>query len=220
MTYKQIILVDDDELIRAGLREVIQKLGPYEVTAEYDNGRQLIDALPRSENVDLIVLDLNMPELAGDETMKLLNEQGNEIPVLILTVSQEDARMVSLFRMGVRGYLQKNCKAKVMREALSEIFRCGYYHNEFLAYSLRHDQPKQQQSEQERILEEMTAREREFLKLVCHEEEYTYQQMAGLMDVKLRSVDSYRESLFQKFGIKSKTGLVLFVLKHRLFDEL
>ena len=220
MKNKRIILVDDDELIRAGLREIIQKLGPYEVVAEYDNGRQLLNAMATIQDIDLIILDVNMPEMSGDETMQQLNEKGNTIPVLILTVSQEDARMVRQYRMGVRCYLQKNCKAKSMREALSEIFRCGYYHNEFLAYSLQHDQPKTKKTEQEQVLEEMTAREREFLKLVCHEEEYTYQQIAGLMNVKLRAVDGYRESLFQKFGIKSKTGLVLFVLKHRLFDLL
>ena len=127
MKNKRIILVDDDELIRAGLREIIQKLGPYEVVAEYDNGRQLLNAMATIQDIDLIILDVNMPEMSGDETMQQLNEKGNTIPVLILTVSQEDARMVSLFRMGVRGYLQKNCKAKIMREALSEIFRCGYY---------------------------------------------------------------------------------------------
>ena len=70
------------------------------------------------------------------------------------------------------------------------------------------------------IVEQLSHREREFLKLVCHEGEYTYDQIAGIMGVQHRTVDGYRESIFEKFAIKSKTGLVLFVLKHQLFDNL
>jgi DNA-binding CsgD family transcriptional regulator len=66
----------------------------------------------------------------------------------------------------------------------------------------------------------LTVREKEFLKLVCNEKEYTYDQIADLMKVQHRTVDGYRESVFEKFGIKSKTGLVLFVLKHNLFELL
>lgn len=220
MDKKSIILVDDHLVVRAGLKELIEKIGPYTVTQEFDNGKQLIDAFPIEPVPDLIILDLTMPEMDGDEAMKILNEKGNKTPVLILTLSQDDDRMLSLFRMGVRGYLQKNCSAKVMREALSEIFRCGYYHNEFLVYSLRHDQAPKEKSEQETIIEQLTDRERHFLKLVCHEDEYTYEQIAGHMDVKHRSIDGYRESIFEKFNIKSKTGLVLFVLKHQLFEHL
>jgi two-component system invasion response regulator UvrY len=72
-------------------------------------------------------------------------------------------------------------------------------------------------TEQEKVLEQLTEREKEFLKLICHEKEYTYEQVADQMKVQHRTVDGYRESLFDKFGIKSKTGLVLFVLKHNLF---
>jgi DNA-binding NarL/FixJ family response regulator len=107
-----------------------------------------------------------------------------------------------------------------MKDALSELSRTGYYHNDFLAYSLKHETAPKKKSEQELILEQLTDREREFLKLVCHEAEYTYDQIAGLMNVQHRTVDSYRESIFQKFSIKSKTGLVLFVLKHHLMDVL
>lgn len=217
---KSLILVDDHVIVRSGLKELIEKIGPYKVAHEFDNGRQFIDRYPFDPAPDLIILDITMPEMEGDEVMEILNEKGNTTPVLILTLNQDDDRMLKLFRMGVRGYLQKNCSAKVMREALSEIFRCGYYHNEFLVYSLRHDTTPKEKTEQERIIEELTQKEKQFLKLVCHEEEYTYEQIAGHMEVKPRTIDGYRESIFDKFNIKSKTGLVLFVLKHRLIEHL
>jgi DNA-binding NarL/FixJ family response regulator len=220
MEKKNIILVDDHIIIRNGLKELIEKLGPFQVTAQYDNGRELVDAVPWSPQPDLIIMDLSMPELDGDEAMEILNQKGVRVPVLILTLNEDDEKVVKLFRLGVRGYLVKNCSAVVMREAITEIFRCGYYHNEFLAFSLQTKEVARKREEHDQILDQMTDREREFLKLVCHEKEYTYDQIASLMGVQHRTVDGYRESIFTKFGIKSKTGLVLFVLRHRLFDLL
>jgi two-component system invasion response regulator UvrY len=219
MEKKNIVLVDDHVIIRNGLKELIEKLGPYEISGQYDNGRELVDAFPMKPLPDLIIMDVTMPEMDGDEAMNMLNEKNCQVPVLILTLSHDEARMVRLFRSGVRGYLQKNCSATTMAHALTEILRTGYYHNEFLATSLK-TTAVANEDPGEKIILQLTDREREFLKLVCHEKEYTYDQIAGMMGVQHRTVDKYRETLFDKFDIKSKTGLVLFVLKHKLFERL
>ncbi len=220
MEQRNIILVDDHVIVRSGLKELIQKLGPYKIINEFDNGRVFVDSFPLKIMPDLIIMDISMPEMDGDEAVAVLNDKSIKIPVLILTLDQDENRMIKLFRLGVRGYLQKNCSATTMREALEEIFRCGYYHNEFLTRSLQNEKIPAKKSEQEHILEQLTEREKEFLKQVCHEKEYTYDQIAGIMGVQHRTVDGYRESIFEKFAIKSKTGLVLFVLRHKLFDQL
>jgi DNA-binding NarL/FixJ family response regulator len=217
---KNIVLVDDHVIIRNGLKELIEKLGNYTVSHQFDNGRPLIEAWPLSPKPDLIVLDLHMPGMSGEQAVEALKEKQNEIPVLILTLQEDEATIVRLFRSGVRGYLKKNCSSAELKDALEEIFRKGYYHNEFLAYSLQTETIEIKKTEQEQIADQLSAREREFLKLVCDEKEYTYEQMADLMAVHRRTVDGYRESIFQKFNIRSKTGLVLFVLKYRLMDLL
>jgi two-component system, NarL family, invasion response regulator UvrY len=107
-----------------------------------------------------------------------------------------------------------------MRTAISDILERGYYHNAFLHLSLQNDSIAKKKSATEIVIEQLTKRERQFLKHVCDEKEYTYQQIADLMQVEPRTVDGYRESIFQKFNIKSKTGLVLFVLKYQLLDWL
>ena len=213
-------MVDDHIIVRNGLKELIEKLGKFKIINEFDNGRQFVDAYPFDPLPDLIILDITMPELDGEEAIEILNGFGCQVPILILTLNEDETRILKLFRLGVRGYLQKNCSAATMREALNEIFRCGYFHNEFLTYSLQNEIAPEKKSEQEMIVEQLSHREREFLKLVCHEGEYTYDQIAGIMGVQHRTVDGYRESIFEKFAIKSKTGLVLFVLKHQLFDNL
>jgi two-component system, NarL family, invasion response regulator UvrY len=219
-TKKNIVLVDDHVIIRNGLKELIAKLGPYNVIAEYNNGNDLLKDFPFNTNPDLIILDLSMPGMNGDEVLEELNKVGSKTPVLILTLNKDEATIIKLFRSGARGYLQKNCTASTFKTALEEIFRCGYYHNEFLTLSLQNNSGTSKKTEQEKILEQLTDREKEFLKLVCNEKEYTYEQIADQMGLQHRTVDGYREALFEKFSIKSKTGLVLFVLKHNLFEVL
>jgi two-component system, NarL family, invasion response regulator UvrY len=217
---KNIILLDDHVIIRNGLKELIEKLGPFRISQQFDNGGEFIASLTENADTDLIVLDINMPGMNGDVVMEKLNEKGIRIPVLVLTVSEDEGTIIKLFRLGVRGYLKKNCESDELKNALNDIFQTGYYHNEFLTYSLRNNSNENKKSQQEEVLEQLSVREREFLKLVCHEKEYTYEQIADLMHVQHRTVDGYRESIFDKFGIKSKTGLVLFVLRNNLFDYL
>jgi two-component system invasion response regulator UvrY len=220
LTKKNITLVDDHVVIRDGLKVLIEKLGPYEITQQFDNGRELMNAFPFDPLPDLVILDISMPQMNGYEVMEWWNEKKIPVPVLILTLAEEEDRIIRLFRLGVRGYLQKNCTAIILQQALKEIFRCGYYHNEFLTYSLRTSAVAPKKTEKEKIAEQLTEREKEFLKYVCHEKEYTYKEIADLMKVQPRTVEGYREEVFKKFNIKSKTGLVLFLLRHQFFEIL
>ena len=215
---KNIILVDDHVIIRNGLKELIEKLGPYQVLMQYDNGKEFIDAFPLETEPDLIIMDISMPEMNGDEVVEVLNTKGIKLPILILTLNNDENRLVRLFRQGVKGYMQKNCTAAMMKEALSEIFQRGYYHNEHMAFALTAKELGKTTSEQHKVLEKLSEREKEFIKLACDENEYTYKQIADLMAVQHRTVDGYRESIFEKFGIKSKAGLVLFAMKHKLVE--
>lgn len=218
--HKKIVLIDDHVIVRSGLKELIEKLGTYTVTAQFDSGTDLMENLPAPDQVDLLILDLNMPGKSGDEVVSELKTKNYKVPILVLTLNSDEATIIRLFRNGVRGYLKKDCSAEVLKAALNSIFQFGYFHNEFLALSLQHSGNGEEATSQEKILKQLTQREREFLKLVCHESEYTYEQIASEMDVQHRTVDGYRQAIFEKFGIKSKTGLVLFVLKYKLFDLL
>lgn len=220
MIKKRIALIDDHVIVRNGLKSLIEKLGDYSVVFEADNGQQVLDAWPLEPLPDLIVMDISMPVLDGIETMQQLTTLGCNIPVLILTLNEDEHGIIKLFRLGIRGYLTKNISAAEMKQALEDVFRTGYYHNHFLSFTLKNQGLANSKTEQDKVLLQLTAREKEFLKLVCHENEYTYGQVADLMNVHVRTVDGYRESVFDKFGIKSKTGLVLFVIKHRLIDHL
>ncbi|MCW3103307.1 MAG: hypothetical protein JWO09_1747 [Bacteroidetes bacterium] len=217
---KNIVLVDDHVIIRNGLKELIEKIGPYRISAQFNTGSAFLEALPLDPAPDLILMDICMPGMNGDQVMQVLNERNIKIPVLILTLSEDEELVIRLFRLGVRGYLKKDCTADTMEEALNTILEKGFYHNDFLTFSLQTNPDAVKKSEREVVYERLTNREREFLKLVCDEKEYTYDQIAHRMIVSVRTVDGYREAIFERFGIRSKTGLVLFVLKHRLMELL
>ena len=214
-----IILVDDHVVVRNGLKELIELMGPNKVVAQFGNGRELLDALPFKKAPDLIIMDLTMPVMNGEETMQQLQQMNLSIPVLMLTLNTDDDLIIRMYRLGVRGYLEKDCTATALRTAIEDILRTGYHHNDLLGKALiaaAKPQPKDTRAE---LLKQITPRELEFLCLVCDDAEYTYDQMASAMSVSTRTIDGYRESLFDKFDIKSKTGLVLFAMKHRLHER-
>lgn len=218
-TKKNIVLVDDHVIIRNGLKELIEKLGPYKITHQFDDGSDFVNALPINPRPDLVMMDISMPGMDGEQVVDYLTAGNIDMPVLILSLVEDERRIIRLFKKGVRGYLKKSCTANQMKKALEEIFEYGYYHNDLLSFAMK-NMNANGKTQQEQILDQLNPKEREFLAHICHPDEYTYEQIAGLMGMQYRTIDGYRESLFEKFGIKSKTGLVLFVLRHNLYEHL
>ncbi len=210
-----IFLADDHALVRNGLKELIEKIGPYKVIREFDNGKQLTEGWNNEAVPDLLVLDVEMPEMNGIAVMQWFKEHNIKVRVLLLTLVEHEGLIISLFRLGVRGYLHKNCSAANLRKAIEDILSTGYYHDDMLEKALSSDTPQQIQGP----LSLLTEKELEFLKLACNEHEYTYEQIADIMGVHTRTVNKYREAVFDKFGVKSKTGLVLYAVKHKLIEH-
>lgn len=217
MTVVSIFLVDDHTVVRKGLKELIECLGDYTITAEYASGKELIDALPFPEPPDIIILDITMPVMDGKQVMEYFKEHDIQIPVLILTLDTSERTIIDLFRLGVRGYLPKNCSPEELKKAIDDVSTTGYYHNELLSKALSNETATAD-NEREKIMAQLTRRELDFLQLVCNEEEYTYEQMADILGVHVRTVDGYRKAMFEKFNIRSKTGVVLFAIKYKLAD--
>lgn len=213
---KNIVLIDDHAIIRDALKELIPKLGSYKIVGDFANGRHFLDALPLDPVPDLLIIDIGMPEIDGEGLVDAMLSLGLQMPILILTLSHDENRIIRLFRKGIKGYIEKNSNAAIMRMALEQIFSFGYYHNEMMKFALENS-GNTAKTKAEKVLDELSTREIEFLKLVCDAEEYTYEQIADKMCVSARSVDGYRAALFERYGIKSKAGLVLFAIKYGLF---
>jgi len=212
-----IVLVDDHVIVRSGLKSLLHGMGTYKVTHEYCNGRELVDGLTNDGVLpDVIIMDLGMPEMDGEETMEWLQQNRPLLKVLILTWDTNEKKIIELFRLGVRGYLLKNCTAEVLAKAIQDTHVTGYYHSELLQSAIMRD--SRAKDTKLKIDQKITEREKLFLQLVCDKEEHTYDKIADIMKVHRRTVDGYREALFEKFNIRSKTGLVLFAIKNGLIE--
>lgn len=216
----RIILVDDHVVVRNGLAELIGIIGEYEIAGQYGNGQELLDAMPFTPGTDpdLILLDLTMPVMNGEQTVTELQRLGCSIPVIILTLNTDEATILRLYKLGIRAYLSKECSAAELRETIQDVLTKGFHQSAMLQKALMASlKPTVHQADaRDSVMRRLTPRELEFLRLVCDEQEFTYEQMADRMGVSRRTVDGYRESLFEKFDIRSKTGLVLFATRHRL----
>ncbi len=210
-----IALVDDHHLMRSGLATMINGLGGYRVTIEAGHGRELIHALMGKKAPDIAIVDLNMPVMDGYATLEWLRANGPGIRTLALTFDATDEALIRAVRSGARGFLLKNIRPPVLRTALDSLIETGFFYSDGAqeTIQLNPHQPSSQERKREEILKQMTPREMEFLLHVCSDSEPTYEDIAQEMGVHRRTLDGFRIGLFEKFHIRSKTGLVLFAMR-------
>ena len=226
MEQSSVALVDDHHLMRSGLAATVNALGGYSVTIEAGNGKELIEALAEvvasgGALPAIAIVDLNMPVMDGYETMAWLHANAPTVLPLALTFDATDEAMVKAVRAGARGFLLKNTRPAVLKNALDSLVLTGYYYTEDANEVLqRHPEMKtREERERDNTLAKISPREMEFLLLACDADELTYEQIADRMGVQRSTVDKFRISLFDKFKIKSKTGLVLFALRWGLLSD-
>ena len=212
----KISIIDDHKIVRQGLKELLEKLGDYQVISEYESGEIFLNSLPEDLPADIYILDYSMPVLNGIDVLKQLEEKEEEYKILLLTQHFEETIIDEAYKYGARGFLHKNCAAQDLKFVIDNIIKIGYNNiSEILKriknYDINHPHPEKKQID-------LTAREQEFLKLVCNEREYTYEQMSEIMGLSVKTIEGYRVALFDRYGIKSKVGLVLFSFKHKLTE--
>ncbi len=210
-----ICIIDDHKIVRHGLKELLQKMGRYTVDFEFENGEEFLSALPIENGPKLFILDYSMPVTNGIEVLRALEDREEEYKVLLLTQHFDEDIINAAYHHGARGFLHKNCTAAELQFAIENILKIGYNNvTEILKRVRQYDGARNNTSEN--IV--LSAREFEFLKLVCDERELTYDQIADIMHLSVKSIEAYRTALFERYNIKSKVGLVLFSFKYKLTE--
>lgn len=210
-----ICLIDDHAIVRHGLKELLEKISNFEVIQEFDNGEDFLEALPLQPKPDMYILDYSMPNMNGIEVLQALEEKEEEYKVLLLTQHFDEQIINEAYHHGARGFLHKNCTAHDLKFAIDNIVKIGYNNVTEILKRIRNHQTDTTKTKEEITLSQ---RELHFLKLVCDERELTYDQMADIMNLSVKSIESYRAALFDRYNIKSKVGLVLFSFKHKLTE--
>ena len=207
-----VALVDDHVLLRKGLASLLEDLD-HEVVCQADNGREFIEKLKTATQPEVVLLDINMPVMDGYQTAQWLKEHHPDIRVLALSMNDDEHAMIRMLKNGARGYVLKDCEPQELRTAIHALMTKGYYHSEMvtarLIHSLAHMDDEGSNTRQVMGLND---KEILFLKLACTE--MTYKEIADQMGLSPRTIDGYRDGLFDKLGLKSRVGLVLFAIKN------
>jgi DNA-binding NarL/FixJ family response regulator len=203
----RIALADDHTIFRKGLAELINSMQGMKIVLDVDNGRELLEKLKTTDpKPDVCILDINMPELNGYETASAIREQYEDMNILALSMYDSEFNIIKMLRSGAQGYLLKNASPAELQRAITDVVQHGFYHSELVTGRMRRILQDRKSGKSE-----LNENEEEFLKLCCTE--LTYKEIAEKMFKSPRTIDGYREDLFTKLGITSRTGLVLYALK-------
>ncbi|GAB3263161.1 response regulator transcription factor [Larkinella harenae] len=201
-----IAIVDDHRLLAQPIADLIQQFDTYEVILMAGNGRELIRHLNQGLRPDIVLLSILMPEMDGYETAVYLKKHCPSSKVLALSMMDRREDVFRMVRNGARGYLFKVCDAAELRQALDDLCTKGYHYSGAMTERLIR-RLETVEAEKPPVYFKLNSREQAFLKMACSD--LTYAQIADKMCVSARTVDGYREAIFQKMQVKSRVGMAL-----------
>ncbi len=208
MKYK-VVIVDDHLLIAKAIGSIINQFRGYEVLYEAENGQDLVDRFQVKMNIpDLVLLDISMPVMDGFATAKWLKDNHPAIRIMALTMQGDDESLIKMIKTGANGYLNKNLRPTELEKALEAMVSKGFYYPDWATSRVLHAL-----AHEEAISSgiQITEREKEFLTWSCTE--LTYKEIGEKMFCSPRTVESYRDALFEKLGVKTRVALALYAVK-------
>jgi DNA-binding NarL/FixJ family response regulator len=208
----RIIIADDHQLFRNGLKILLNSFPEFEVVGEASNGGEFVN-LMNTIDADIALMDINMPEMDGiDATRKGLRENPS-INIIALSMYGEEEYYYKMVDAGAKGYLLKDSDITEVREAILTVSRGGSYFSQEL---LHHVIQKIKHREQETRSANLSRREKEILQKIC--EGLSNQEIAESLFISKRTVDNHRANLLGKTNSKNTASLILFAIKNKLIE--
>ena len=211
-----LVLADDHILLRSGLTSLVQSQG-YTVLFQADNGTDFIKKLNPLLLPDIVLMDINMPQMDGFATTRWLKQNYPQVKVLALSMYDNEAAVIRMLQAGAKGYILKDCEPTELLMAITSLINKGFYYSELVSGRLINAINKMEDTGAEKSTNILiTEREAEFLQLLCTD--LSYKEIADKMNISPRTVDGYRDNLFHKLTIKTRIGLVIYAIKNQLVN--
>lgn len=209
-----IFLVEDHILLRDAIGHLLSSFDGYHVCGQAGNGNEFIRKIERGPIPDVVLLDIHMPLMDGAETARWIKTNHPKMKMIALSMYADDFNIIRMIRAGVNGYLPKDTSPGELKAALDKVKQGQFYYSDLVSTAMMknviYDPGDVQKSYR------LTARHIEFLKLASTE--MTYKEVAHHMNLSVRTIDSYRDELFEKLKVRSRVGLVRFAIKNKIVD--
>lgn len=205
-----VALTDDHAILRRGVAEIISRFDGMDVVMEAGTGKELLAQLQKATTrPHVCIIDINMPEMNGYDTAAEVRKRWPEIKILALSMYDTELNIIKMLRSGANGYVLKDDDPETLKVAIREVCTKGFYHSDLITGRMLHK--VNQPDDEENADINFTDRELQFLKLCCTD--LTYKEIAEQMFLSPRTIDGYREALFDKLKVTSRTGLAIYAIR-------
>jgi DNA-binding NarL/FixJ family response regulator len=209
----RIILVDDHPLFGQSLYSLLVQMPDVQDITVFKRGQAVLDFLENNE-ADVVLSDLQMPEMNGIELTTQIHQRFPEVRVLILTIDDEPHKIRQAISAGASGYLLKDTDREELEEAIRKLYQKLPYYSEKVLKIITSNSDNKGLNNSE--LAQISAREIEVLKLIAME--YSTNEIADKLFVSVNTIESHRKSLMKKLDVKNVVGLIKFAMRHKLVD--
>ena len=209
----RILIVDDHSITREGLKVLLNKKEHFEVVAEAENGRAAVN-LARKHKPDVVVMDINMPELNGVDASRQILSELPQTKIIALSMYSDRSYVKGMLRAGVSGYLLKNCAFEELSKAILTVTHNQTYLSPKVSEIVRKEFVKMMDSGAASAIELLTDKEREVLQLIS--EGRKTRDIAENLHISVKTVEARRSKIMEKLNIKSVAGLTKFAIREGL----
>lgn len=212
-----ILVADDHQMVRKGIITLLSDVEELEVVAEAGTGAQVLRYL-KDNHVDIVLMDILMPGMNGIETTRHITDKYPDTKVLAISMYDEYDYIQSIIKAGARGYILKDTEKDELVLAIKKLLENKNYYSDKVLTKITTKVALERRAEEGRIDYEptLTKREIEVIKLVA--KEYSNQEIADLLNVSNRTVDTHKRNLLKKLKVKNVVGLVKYAIKHNLIE--
>ena len=216
----KILIVDDHKVVRDGLKFFLKDIPNFEIVDEVENGKKALEILSESQ-VDLVLTDINMPEMDGYALIENLKADFPNIRIIVMTMVDGARNIKQVISMGVNGYILKNADQDTVIQAINQVTEGKDYFQNEVTQAIIHDITKKKKIAAEltpklSLDTELSKREKEVLKLITREK--SNNEIADELFISVRTVETHKTNLLLKTGAKNVAGLVLYAIEHDLIE--
>ena len=212
----KVAIADDHKIFRKGVILSLRHYSNLKFVLEAENGEELLNGISQAQP-DVVLMDLRMPVKDGIETTKQISKLYPHISVIVLTMHEDERFVNHLMENGAHGYLLKSTDPSEIKRAITDVVSKGFYLNNFVnRILLKKSHNKSRTLPSLNTTLDVSEKERNVLNYICME--FTSIEIGEKMHISSRTVESIKEKMMERFGLKNTAGLVFFAVKNNLID--